>query len=321
MLSVSSCRRALVLACAVLVTVAMVSPVAAQSTGMLRGKVVDGADQPIEAAKVTIEYRDGISRTNITKTNKKGEYTMVGLTPGNYRVTAEKEKVGAQAADSRVRLGETTELNFKLAAGGGAPAKEEVAKAAAIRKVFDEGVAASRSGDSDTALAKFAEAITIVPSCYDCYYNMGYAYAQKKDYEKAEEVYKKAIEIKPEDHEVYNGLAQVYNVQKKFDEAQAASQKAVTLSMAGGAGGGAGGADSGTTWASPPGTGERPKKRRRPSRRRSSSTPSTPTRTTSSRCVSSTSASCPRPRPSSNSTCRSRRTGSMPRRSRRCCRS
>jgi Tfp pilus assembly protein PilF len=244
MLSVSSGRRALVLACAVLVTAALASPVAAQSTGMLRGKVVDAAGQPVEAAKVTIEYRDGISRTNVTKTNKKGEYTMVGLTPGNYRVTAEKEKVGAETVDSRVRLGETTDLSFKLTAGGSAPAKEDVAKAAAIKKVFDEGVAASRSGDSDTAVAKFAEAITIVPSCYDCYYNLGYAYSQKKDFDKAEEAYKKAIEIKPEYYEAYNGLAQVYNMQKKFDEAQAASQKAVTLSMAGGTAGGAGGADS-----------------------------------------------------------------------------
>jgi tetratricopeptide (TPR) repeat protein len=244
MIPVLSGRRAVVLACAVLVTVAMVLPATAQTTGMLRGKVVDGSGQPVEAAKVTIEYKDGIARTYNVKTNKKGEYTQIGLTPGNYKVTAEKEKVGVQAFDARVRLGDTAEVNFKLAPGGGTASKEDVAKAAAIKKLFDEGVASSRAGDNDAALAKFAEAVTIVPSCFDCYYNIGYAYSQKKEWDKSEEAFKKAIEIKPDYLEAYNGLAQVYNAQKKFDEAQAASQKAASLAMAGGVAGGSGGVDA-----------------------------------------------------------------------------
>ncbi len=243
MLSVFSGRRAVVLACAVLVTAALVSPATAQSTGMLKGKVVDAKEQPIEGAKVTIEYQDGIARNYSVKTNKKGEYTQIGLAPGNYKVTAEKEKVGAQSFDGRVRLGDTLEINFKLAPGG-TPTKEDAAKTATIKKLFDDGVTASRGGDNDAAIAKFAEAIAIMPSCYDCYHNTGYAYFQKKDYAKAEEAYKKAIELKPEYVEAYNGLAQVYNVQKRFDEAQAVSQKAATLAMAGGAAGGGGGADS-----------------------------------------------------------------------------
>jgi tetratricopeptide (TPR) repeat protein len=224
--------------------VAMVSPVNAQTTGMLRGRVVDGKGQPVEGAKVTIEFKDGISRTYVVKTNKKGDYTQIGLAPGNYKVTAEKENVGAQSFDGRVRLGETLEMNFKLEPGGGGPTKEDVAKVAAIRKVFDEGVAASRAGDNDAAIAKFNEAVGIVPSCFDCYYNIGYAYSQKKEWDKAEAAFQKAIEFKPDYIEAYSGLAQVLNAEKKFDEAQAASQKAASLAMAGGAAGGAGGVDA-----------------------------------------------------------------------------
>ena len=88
MLSVLSGRRAVLVACAVLMTVAMVSPATAQSTGMIRGKVVDTKGQPVDAAKVTIDAKDGISRTYTTKSNKKGEYTQIGLPPGNYKVTA-----------------------------------------------------------------------------------------------------------------------------------------------------------------------------------------------------------------------------------------
>ncbi len=243
MFPVFSSRRALVLACAVLVIVALVPPAAAQ-TGMVKGKVVDDKGAPIEAANITIEFKDGIARSYKVKSNKKGEYTQIGLAPGNYKITAEKEKVGVQAFEVRVRLGEPIDVNFKLAPGNTGPSKEEVAKAAAIRKVFEEGVALSRGGDNDGALAKFTEAVKIVPSCFDCYYNIGFAHSQKKDWPSAEEAFKKAIEFKPDYVEAYNGLAQVYNAQKKFDEAQVASQKAAELAMAAGAAGGAGGVDA-----------------------------------------------------------------------------
>jgi tetratricopeptide (TPR) repeat protein len=143
-----------------------------------------------------------------------------------------------------VKLGDPVDVNFKLDPAGGGPSKEDAAKAVAIKKVFDEGVALSRSGDNDGALAKFNEAVKIVPTCYDCYYNIGFAQSQKKDWPAAEEAFKKAIEFKPDYVEAYNGLAQVYNAQKKFDEAQTASQKAAELAMAGGAAGGAGGVDA-----------------------------------------------------------------------------
>ncbi len=83
-----------------------------------------------------------------------------------------------------------------------------------------------------------------MPTCYDCYYNVGYAYAQKKEYDKAEEAFKKSIELKADYVEAYNGLATIYNAQKKFEDAQAASQKAAELAAAGGAAAGGGGVDA-----------------------------------------------------------------------------
>jgi tetratricopeptide (TPR) repeat protein len=244
MLPVLTGRRVLLVACAVLVAVAMTTPATAQSTGMIKGKVIDVKGLPVEAAVVTIEYKDGVSRTYTVKTNKKGEYTQIGLTPGNYKVTATKEKL-SQNFDARVRIGDTAEVDFKLDPAAGASAsKEEVAKIAAIKKLFDEGVAASRGGDNDAAIAKFNEAIVVMPSCYDCFYNVGYAYAQKKDYAKAEEAFKKSIELKADYVEAYNGLATIYNAQKKFEDAQAASQKAASLASAGGPAGGGGNVDA-----------------------------------------------------------------------------
>jgi tetratricopeptide (TPR) repeat protein len=216
-------RRILLLACAVFVALAVALPATAQSTGLVKGHVLDIKGQPVEGAKITIEFKDGASRSYTTKTNKKGEFTQIGLTPGNYKVTADKDKVGSQSFDCHVKLGDPTEVNFQLGAGASGPSKEELAKVTAVKALFEEGVAASRAGDHDTAIGKFNEAATVMPTCFDCYYNIGYAQAQKKDYEKAEEAFKKAIELKPDYIEAYNGLATIYNAQKKVDDAQAAS--------------------------------------------------------------------------------------------------
>ncbi len=243
MLPVITGRRALFIVGAVLAALVVAFPAAAQ-TGMVKGKVVDQKGEPVEGAKVTIEFKEGLSRKYEVKTNKKGEFTQIGLAPGAYKVTAEKEKLGMQSFDVRVHLGDIAEVNFQLAPGLAGPTKEDQAKMAAIKKVFEEGVAASRTGDFDTAIAKFTEGTTILPACFDCYYNIGYAQAQKKDYEKAEVAFKKAIELKADYIEAYNGLATIYNAQKRFEDAATASQKAASLATAAGGSGGGGGVDA-----------------------------------------------------------------------------
>lgn len=231
-------RRALFILLALAAAVALGTPAAAQ-TGMLKGKVVDGKGQPVVGAKVTIEFAEGVTRKYEVKTDKKGDFIQIGLPPGRYKVTAEKEKLGQQSFDVRVRLGDAAEVNFVLAPGSAGPTKEEIAKGAAIKAKFDEGVAASKAGDLDGAIAKFTEAIALLPTCFDCYYNIGYAYSQKKDWEQAEAAFKKAIELKADYAEAYNGLATVFNAQKKFEEAAAASAKAVEIAAAAAAAAGA----------------------------------------------------------------------------------
>jgi Flp pilus assembly protein TadD len=75
-----------------------------------------------------------------------------------------------------------------LGAGGASAAasKETQAKNAELKKVFEEGVAASRAGNHDEAIAKFTASAALNASCYDCYYNIAYSESQKKDYDKAE---------------------------------------------------------------------------------------------------------------------------------------
>src|SRR5437879_3073333 len=190
-------RQAGLVACVVLAAVALLSPpVAAQSTGMVRGVVKDMKGEPVENAKVMIEA-DGTSRKFETKSNKKGEFIQIGLASGRYKVSAEKDKVVSNVANVSVSISRPAEANLILGAAAAAAAGKEAAeKSAELRKAFDEGVVASKAGNYDEAIAKFKAAADLNPNCYDCYYNIAYSATQKKDYEAAEAAYKKAIEIK-----------------------------------------------------------------------------------------------------------------------------
>jgi tetratricopeptide (TPR) repeat protein len=242
MFPVTSGRRVLILALALIAAVAMASPTSAQPTGLLKGKVLDASKKPVEGAQVVIEFQGGINRKYTVPTNKKGEYTQVGLQPGAYKVTVTKDKL-VQSKDVRVRLGDPTELDFDLMPGGGGPTKEDLAKVAALNSAFEAGVVADKAGNYDEAIAKFTESARLLAeaakkeTCYECYLNIAHAYSAKQDYEKAEAALQKALEIKPDYTEAYSMLASVYNNERKFDLAREAAKKALDLqtSAAGGA--------------------------------------------------------------------------------------
>jgi tetratricopeptide (TPR) repeat protein len=205
----------------------------AQST-MVRGKVVDAKQQPLQGVTITIEAIGGANQKLTTKTDKKGEFVQLLTVSGQYRITATDPKIGSASNDTRVVLGKASEMTIVLAP---TTAANDATKAAALKKVFEEGVAASRASNHDAAIAKFNEALVMAPACFDCQFNIGVAQMAKKDEKAAEEAWKKAIEMKPDYAEALNALSTLYNNQKRFDEAAAISAMAAT-------GGGTGGADA-----------------------------------------------------------------------------
>jgi tetratricopeptide (TPR) repeat protein len=174
-----------------------------------------------------------------TKTDKGGEFLQVGLASGAYKVTVSKEGVGTQTLNSNVRQGPNNPLSFTLTAASGVSAADKEA-AAAVQAAAGAAIEAMKAGRHDEAIAKFNEVIAKMPTCADCYYNIGTAYVAKQDLPQAEAAFKKMIELKPDAAEGYTGLAGVYNAQKKFDLAAEASSKAAQLSGGGAAGGGGG---------------------------------------------------------------------------------
>jgi superkiller protein 3 len=234
--------------CAVAAGLIFTPQIASAQNGSIKGKVVDAQGNAVEGAKVEIQSLDKGGRPLEVKTKKDGTYMQVGLSPGQYKVTASKGDL-SDAQDVRISLDMTTH-DFHLGAkGGGAAAaasKDDMAKAKAkadaANKSFTDGVDFLQAGKDDEAIAKFNEVIAVLPTCHQCYGNIGSALAHQKKYEEAEAAYKKAVDIKPDYADAYNGLVNVYNAEKKFAQAEEAGKKAMELSSApAGAGGAAGG--------------------------------------------------------------------------------
>ena len=220
-----------VVAVAVLCAVS-VTPALAQS--VVRGKVNDAQGKPVQDATVLFEAVDANRKTQ-TKTDKNGDFLQVGLSSGAYKVTASKDKVGTQTLNANVRQGPNNPMTFTLSASSGVSAGDK-AEAAAIQAAAGAAVEAMKAGRHDEAITKFQEVIAKVPTCSDCYYNIGVSQMAKQQQAEAEASFKKAIELKPDNADAYTALANLYNSQKKFDLASEASANAAKY--AGGGGGG-----------------------------------------------------------------------------------
>lgn len=216
------------------VLLALSAPAAAQS--VVRGKVVDGQGKPVEGAVVTIEATESNRRAQV-KTNRNGEFMQIGLPSGRYNVTATKDNL-KQVQPATISQGMPVELSFQLTPTSGMTAEQAKAQAE-TQAMAQQAIDAMRAGRDDEAIAKFNELVVKVPTCSDCYYNLGVAYSKKQQFNEAENSFKKAIELAPGSADAHTGLANVYNAQKKFDLAQQASAKAAELAGAGGGGGGA----------------------------------------------------------------------------------
>src|SRR3954462_8568074 len=122
-----------VAACAAVLSLALASPALAQSTGMIRGGVKDAPGKRVEGAKITIDA-DANNRHFDTKSDKKGEFLQIGLAPGAYKVTAEKDKVASAPSPVTVRIASAAPITLVLGGGGaaGRASAEAAAKGAAL---------------------------------------------------------------------------------------------------------------------------------------------------------------------------------------------
>lgn len=221
--------KRIILAAGLLACLALPGADAQAQTGSVRGKVVDEKSQVVLEAKVTIEFQGNVTRKLETKTNKKGEYTQVGLPPGEYKITVTKDGYQGGYITLRVGLGEpTTVPEIKLlsanaareAAGGGG---------AELSAAFKKAYELSQQGKLEEAEAAYktllagnldADVSTLV------YNNLAVIASQRKDHATAEGHYRKALEIKADNTDALTGLAGVLQASGQGPKAEELLNKA-----------------------------------------------------------------------------------------------
>ena len=201
---------------------------ASAQTGTARGKVVDEAGKGVVEAAITIEFQGPMTRKFDTKTNKKGEFTQVGMQPGVYRVTASKEGYAGAFVEAKISLGEPTYLpDIKLV-------PKAVAQAAAADKGMEELRGGFEKANSLMNEGKLAEAeveyralIAKNPTIPQLHHNLAIVLSKKKDLAGAEAEYLKAVEVSPAYTEGYAGLTNLYLSNNQPDKAVEVLTKAV----------------------------------------------------------------------------------------------
>ncbi|MSO45150.1 MAG: tetratricopeptide repeat protein [Acidobacteria bacterium] len=219
-------RRALLV-----IAVVLAASVPAFAQGIVRGTVVDAEGKPVEGATVLIE-NVASGRKAETKTDRSGSFLQVGMSSGGYTVTATKDTLTA-TLKANVGQARPAVLQFTLTRTSGLSPAEAKAQAA-MAALATSALASLKAGNDDEAIRQFNEIVATIPTCADCYYNLGMAYAKKQQYPQAEAAFLKVTELRPDSGEAFAGLANVYNAQKKYDLAAAAGAKAQSLAGSGG---------------------------------------------------------------------------------------
>jgi len=233
------------------------APVFAQ-TGGLTGKCTGENGVPLAGYTILVE-RQEIKWSSKAKTNKKGEYTYIGLAPGTYKVTlVDPNGKSVFNITNHVGIGDPTQVDFDMGkemanAKKQAEANPEYQKKQAeeakdqkqftgLKQTFDQGqVLYDQKHYSEAAamyeralpLAKDKNVPIVLARLADSY---GKAASQettpdsrKQDQDKALDYYQKALQANPNDPSLHNNLGSLYADMGKPDDAQSEFQKAATL--------------------------------------------------------------------------------------------
>jgi len=180
----------------ILISLLFVSYVLAQAgrgKGRINGVVVDEEGNSIKSAKVVIEFQKNTQFKQEATTDKKGEWAIIGLGTGTWRVTASAEGYIPASTELYVRQLERNPkipLTLKKIEVSEKPIIEDEASLNIIEKanqLFNE----QKYNEAIALLEQFLEKN---PRAYQTYLNIGDCYREKGELNKAIEEYNIVLE-------------------------------------------------------------------------------------------------------------------------------
>jgi len=246
--------RRLIFSALVFAWVVAAIPVCAQ-TGGVSGKCTGEDGKPLAGYTIVVE-RQEVKWQSKVKTNKKGEYTYIGLQVGNYKLTL-TDPGGKKVYEisKHVGLGDPTAIDFDMAKERATQKQEnpEIAKQeeeqakeqkqfSGLKQTFDQGNVLFAAKKYSDAAAMFEQALPlakdknvpiVLAKLADCYSQASKtdsdATARQNDQQKALDYFDKAMKANPSEASLHNNLGSLYADMGKVTEAQGEFQKAAEL--------------------------------------------------------------------------------------------
>ena len=165
---------------------------AGRGTARMNGVVLDPQGRPVAGAKLTVVYAQSGGSTFEATTDKKGEWTVMGVGTGNWDVTVNAEgylPVTQRIYTSQLSKNPKFTIQLEKKAEGTGIVQDE-----ATFQTLEEGNAFFKEGKYDTALLMYEEFLAKNPGAYQVLLNIGDCHREKGEYDKAIESYNKLIE-------------------------------------------------------------------------------------------------------------------------------
>ena len=231
-------------------------------TGGLTGKCIGEDGNPLVGYTIQIEKQE-MKWNGHTKTNKKGEYVYIGLSPATYKVTLLNPAGGPVFnITHHVGMGDPAVVDFDMAKEKATSYKQQMANPETAKKVeeaakdqkqftglkatFDQATLLFSQQRFTEAAAMYEQALPlakdknvpiVLARLADSYSKAAVQEqnrdARVQDQQKAIDYYQKAMQASPNDASLHNNLGSVYAEMGKVNEAKTEFQKAVDLNPAG----------------------------------------------------------------------------------------
>ena len=230
-------RSWIVLVAAVLLAVGFASAQAGRGVGRIGGTVTDLEGNPIEGAKVSITYPQNESLKFETLTNKKGEWSFIGLGSGNWNLVSYAkgyDPINQPIYVSQLQVNPPVKIHLKKSEKPGGGFIEDEASFVFL----ENGNKFYREGKYDEAIVQYETFMEKNPLAYQVRISIGECHLQKGDYEKAAAIYNDIIEKAKTDAalgkdmigKALAGLGNIALKQNKLSEAQEYFKESIAAS-------------------------------------------------------------------------------------------